>query len=495
MADAPVAKQPSGVAHRGADAKHVVVVGGGVTGLTAAYRLQRAQPDWRVTLLEAGERLGGNIVTVRENGFVIDGGPDSFVSTKPAALKLSKELGLEAELISTRPESRGVFLVHGGRLEAMPAGMALGVPTRPGPLLRSNLLGWRSKLRLFAEPFMPAGEGDGDESVFDFLERRLGAVAAEQLAGPLLGGIYAGDIRRLSMRATFPQLIELERRHRSLVVGTLAMRAAGKRRGEPAPRSPLRRALELLAASGGEAASPFVSFREGMMTLIDALADALPPGSVRTGSAVLGLRQAQGRWRVELAGEQLAADAVVLACPARVAAEILADSAARAELASIEYLSTATVFYALKRADVAHDLRGVGFVVPPGEGKILAGTFISSKWPHRAPDGKVLLRAFFGGVRGGAELPEQTDAGLAATGLSELRRLMGHLGEPEWTRVFRYHHKNPQPNLGHLARVERLQAGLPPGLELAGAAYEGVGIPDCVSQAEGAAARIVQQLS
>jgi len=477
------------------ESKHVVVVGGGVTGLATAYRLHRSRPGWRVTLLEASDQLGGNIVTVRENGFVIDGGPDSFVHTKPAALKLAKELGLEGELISTKPESRGVFLAHAGRLEAMPEGMALGVPTRPGPLLRSSLLGWRGKLRLFSEPLMPARKAQGDESIFDFLERRLGAVAAEQLAGPLLGGIYAGDIRQLSMAATFPQLIELERRHRSLVVGTLSMRAAGKRRGQPAPANPVRRALELLAASRAEAMSPFVSFREGMMTLIEALAASLPAGAPRTTRPVLGLSTSGDRWQVALEGEQLAADAVVLACPARVAAELLADSRAREDLASIEYLSTATVFYAFNRADVAHDLRGVGFVVPPGEGRILAGTFISSKWPHRAPDGKVLLRAFFGGVRGGHALPEQSDASLTATGLSELRRLMGHLGEPLWSRVFRYHHKNPQPNLGHLARVQRLHANVPHGVVLAGAAYEGVGIPDCVTQADAAAQRIVEQLS
>ncbi|MCA9640270.1 MAG: protoporphyrinogen oxidase [Polyangiaceae bacterium] len=478
--------------------KHVVVVGGGVTGLTAAYRIHKLRPEWRVTLLESRDRLGGNIVTVREKGFVIDGGPDSFVRTKPAAVKLARELGLEDQLITTKPDGRKVYLAHAGQLEAMPEGMALGVPTRPGPLVRSRLLGWPAKLRLFSEPFWPAGNDDGrDESIYDFLSRRLGGTAAERLAGPLLGGIYAGDIRKLSMRATFPQLIELEKKHRSLVLGTLAMRADGRRRvkGEATPNSRLKRTQQLIQAAWGTAESPFYSFKGGMLSLIDALADALPQGTVRLEAGLDGLRREGEKWQLVSGDQKLEADAVVLACPARVAAKLVPTEQLSRDLSSIQYLSTATVFFAFDRSQVSHPLDGVGFVVPPGEGDILAGTFINSKWEHRVPEGKVLLRAFLGGARGGELVEQQSDAELSARALKELKRLMGRLGEPEWTRVFRYPKSNPQPHLGHKERLVRLRENGVRGLELAGAAYDGVGIPDCVAQAERAAESIIKQLA
>ncbi len=478
--------------------KHVVVVGGGVTGLTAAYRIHKLRPDWKLTLLESRDRLGGNIITVREKGFVVDGGPDSFVRTKPAAVTLARELGLEDQLISTRPEGRKVYLAHAGHLEPMPEGMALGVPTRPGPLVRSRLLGWPAKLRLFSEPFWPAGKANGqDESIYDFLSRRLGDAGAEKLAGPLLGGIYAGDIRKLSMRATFPQLIELEKKHRSLVVGTLAMRAEGRRRvkGESAPASRLARARQLIEAAWGTSESPFYSFKGGMLSLIEALAEALPPGTVQLDMALDGLRRDGDRWQLVVGDQKLEADAVVLACPARVAAKLVPGEALSRDLRAIEYLSTATVFFAFDRSTVSHPLDGVGFVVPPGEGEILAGTFINSKWAHRVPEGKVLLRAFLGGARGGDLVEQQTDEQLTQRAFNELERLMGRLGEPEWTRVFRYPKSNPQPHLGHKERLGRLRANGVPRLELAGAAYDGVGIPDCVAQAERAAEAIVRQLA
>lgn len=477
--------------------KHVVVVGGGVTGLTAAYRIHQARPEWQITLLESRDRLGGNIVTVREKGFVIDGGPDSFVHTKPAAVKLARELGLEDQLITTRPDGRKVYLAHAGQLEPMPEGMALGVPTRPGPLVRSPLLGWPAKLRLFSEPLWPPGKGDADESIYDFLSRRLGDAGAEKLAGPLLGGIYAGDIRKLSMRATFPQLIELERKHRSLVLGTLAMRAEGRRRvkGESTPSSRWQRTRQLIEAAWGTAESPFYSFKGGMSSLIEALQAALPHGSVRLNVGLDGLRREGEQWQLVTGQEKLSADAVVLACPARVAAKLVPGEALSRELSAIEYLSTATVFFAFDRSQVAHPLDGVGFVVPPGEGEILAGTFINSKWEHRVPEGKVLLRAFLGGARGGELVEQQSDEQLTQRALKELERLMGRLGEPEWSRVFRYPKSNPQPHLGHKDRLERLRKNAVPRLELAGAAYDGVGIPDCVAQAERAADSIVKQLS
>ncbi len=472
----------------------MVVVGGGVTGLTAAYRLHTARPTWRVSLLEASGRLGGNIQTLQAGGCVIDGGPDSFIKAKPAAHRLALELGLESQLISTEPSARRVLFAHAGRLTPMPEGMALGIPTRALPMLSSPLLSWRAKARLLMEPLCPARRARGEESIHDFLSRRLGEEAASRLAAPLLGGIYAGDPRALSLAATFPQLSELERQHGSLVLGTLAQRAAMMARAEGAPPGRLRRLTTLLRASRAAPPSPFVSLRGGMITLIDSLADRLPPGAVRCGQAVRRLTAEGARWRVTHEAGELVADAVVLACPARAAAEALAEPGVSALLMGIQYLSTATVFFSFNRGEVAHPLDSTGFIAPEGEGELLAATFVDSKWAGRVPSGQVLIRGFLGGARGGERLASRSDAELKQVVLSELRRLMGPLGEPRGSWVFRFAGKNPQPHLGHTERVAAVRRLSPPGVWLAGAAYDGVGIPDCVAQAERATSELLAYL-
>lgn len=476
---------------------HVVVVGAGTTGLSTAYFLRRLRPEVDVTVLEAGARPGGNIFTERVDGFVIDAGPDSFVRTKPAALNLCRELGLEPELIRTEDAARHVFVAHRGRLEELPGGMALAVPTRLDPLMKTPLLSLAGKLRMLGEPLVPRGDPAADESIHEFFARRLGEEAAERLAGPLLGGIYAGDVRTLSIRATFPQLVELEQRHGSLMRGLLASeqaRTAGDA-SSPAGKSVL---AWLRRAGAAEAASPFLSLRSGMGRLIEALVAALPAGSVRTDARVVEVQPAAHGFEVrEHGGGRHRADAVVLACPAHVAARLVGDEAASAELAGIRYVSTATVFFALAKASVTHDLRGFGFIVPPGEARILAATWVSSKWAGRAPEGCALVRAFVGGARDDGRVEGSTDAELVELARGELERFMGSLGTPLFTRVFRYERSNPQPSVGHLARLARLRERLAriPGLTVAGAPYDGVGIPDCVRQAEDAAGRTVAHLA
>jgi protoporphyrinogen/coproporphyrinogen III oxidase len=439
----------------------VVVVGGGVSGLAAAYRVRKRMPNAELELFEASERVGGNIRTERHEGFLLDAGPDSFLSTKPHAAALARELGLEQELI--RPLSRRVYVAHAGRLEPMPAGLVLGAPTQLLPWLGSPLLSARGKLRALADLVLPARDSAEDESVESFVSRRLGREATARLAAPLLGGIYAGDITQLSLRSTFPQLAELEKQ-------------GGLIRG-------FRR-------QGRADASPFLSFRGGMSVLVERLVAAIGAERIRTGVRVERLERGS-RWLIDSSRGRTEADHVLLALPAHVAAKLVPNVSLESELAAIPYASTATVFAGFDRASVAHPLDGIGFIVPRGEARILAGTWISSKWPERAPSGRVLMRAFMGGTQ--APLSDSvSDAELIESALSELERLMGALGRPVFTRVYRYALASPQPIIGHAARLARMRAALTslPGLELLGAAFDGVGIPDCVRQAEAAVERV-----
>ncbi|HVW25363.1 MAG TPA: protoporphyrinogen oxidase [Polyangiaceae bacterium] len=475
--------------------RRVAVIGGGVTGLTAAYEVHRQRPDVELRLFEARAELGGNIRTERRDGFVIDAGPDSFVITKPDALALCRELGLEPELCATEDQARHVFVAHDGALTLMPGGMALAVPTRLGPLLETPLLSLRGKLRLLLEPFVPRKRAHGDESMLAFLERRLGSEGAVQLAGPLLSGIYAGDLAELSIESTFPQLVELEQSYGSLIRGFLALELT--RGGRVDARPGIAAVVRWLRRSGAaQAPSPFRSMKSGMSTLIDALAAQLPAGAVRRGVAVTAIeRLAGGAYRVVARDESFVADAVVLATPAHVAAKLLPDAEAARELARIPYVSTATVFFALDTAQVKSNLHGFGFIVPPGEANILAGTWVSSKWRGRAPEGAALVRAFVGGARDPQRIGSSTDEELVAFSKRELERLMGPLGTPRWSRVYRYENASPQPRVGHGALLERVRARCAaalPGLYLAGAAYDGVGIPDCIRQARGAATAAVK---
>jgi oxygen-dependent protoporphyrinogen oxidase len=474
--------------------RRAVVVGAGITGLTAAYELKQRMPELDVRVVESRDRVGGNIVTERHEGFVLDGGPDSFLRTKPEAAELCRELGLESQLISPRSEARRVFFVHRGRLEEMPAGMALAVPTRLGPMLKTPLLSWPAKLRVLGDFFKGPGSG-GDESIHDFIARRFGAQATERLAAPLLGGIYAGDISELSILSTFPQLVQLEQRHGSLIRGFLSMQLADTQSGAPSWPTLVKGWLK---APVDAAQSPFLSLRGGMGTLVGTLATRVGPSNIQLSQGVRAITRAGDGYRVRLdGGELLEADAVILAAPAHAAAQMVPSERLATELSGVPYLSTATVFFALCQADVACPLDGVGFVVPKGQARILAGTWVSSKWEARAPEGSALVRAFLGGSRGGVDVKTASDAELTEVARAELTRLMGPLGTARFTRVFRYIDANPQPVVGHAARLERieLELGRLPRLSVCGAAYRGVGIPDCVRQGRAAAAAVAESFA
>lgn len=447
----------------------VAVVGGGVAGLTAAHALHRRGVP--VVVLEASGRWGGVVQTLRADGLVLETGPDAMLSTKPEGVALVRALGLADRIVPTNPDRRTVYVVRRGRLHPMPEGMVLGVPTRVGPLLRSGLFSWPGKLRLLAEPLVPRRAAAGEESIARFVRRRLGREAWERLADPLLGGIHAGDSEALSVDATFPRLVEMEARHGSLVRG---MRAAAAQR-----------------SADGSAA--FVSLAGGLSDLVEALVRALPPDALRTQAAVRAVERAGDAWRVATGEGVLHARAVVLALPAPRASALLrpVDAVLADELGAIRFVSTAIVLFAFDRAAVAHPLDGYGLLVPRAEGgRVTACGFFSTKFPGRAPEGTVTLRAFLGSAHD-PDVLSLDDAALAALAERELTPLLGLRGAPRSARVCRWPESTPQLELGHAARVRRIDERLHalPGLQLTGAGLRATGLPDTIADATAAVSR------
>lgn len=463
---------------------HTVVVGAGVSGLVTAWSLlQRAaerDAAATVTVLESAPRAGGNLVTERVGAFLLDGGPDSWIASKPAAASLCRDLGLGGALIETVAANRRVYIARGRALAPMPGGVVLGVPTRLGPMLATPLLSWRAKARLLLDRALPRAprRGSTDEALGAMVARHLGREVVGAFTEPLLAGIYAGDAWSLSAHSTFPALVDAAGRGGSLMVNARA--AAPKRFPGQGPPS------------------AFLSLRDGLGSLVDALLAALPPGTVRTGAAGERVARDGGRYVVTTAaGERLPADRVVLAMPMHRAARVLRplDGSLAGRLDALGWSSVATVFFAFPRAAVGRRLDATGFVVPRREGRrILASTWVSSKWPGRAPDDAVLLRAFVGGLghEDRASLPE---ADLVALCRDELGALLPLRGDPLFTRVYRFLGTSPQPTLAHASRVASIRDALGnhPGLVTIGAGFEGVGIPDVVALARRTGERIADE--
>ena len=470
--------------------KHIVIIGGGIAGLAAAHRIvelsQAKSLDVKTTLLEAAPRLGGSITTERVGDFLVEAGPDSFITEKPWALKLCERIGLTPRLVSTQSAYQKIYIVHDGKLVALPDGFFLLAPTRLWPFIQTPLFSWLGKLRMASELFLPRSQLNGDESLGAFVRRRFGNEALERVAQPLVGGIYASDPDKLSLAAAMPRFKEMERSSRTVIY---AMWSAQRQRAKKAE------------TGSGARWSLFVTLAGGMQELVDNLAQRLPQGTVLLNAAATELkRNADDTWRVAVGHEQIIeADAVILAAPAFRTGALLRqiDSSAAEELTAISYASTATVSLAYRREDFPQAPNSFGFVVPAIEKrKIMACTFSSLKYPGRAPLDKILLRAFVGGSLQ-PELFGASDSEMESSVRGELASLLGVTAEPIFSRIWRHPDSMPQYHVGHEARVNRIEASLQPfpTLALAGSAYHGVGISDCVRTGEEAAEKILAHLT
>lgn len=472
----------------------VLIVGGGIAGLATGYELQRRGVPFRI--LEHRPRAGGVVLSEDVDGFVLDAGPDSLLVQKPDGIRLCQELGLGDRLVPTKPP-RLAYIQRGGRLYRLPAASVLGIPTQWGPFIQTGLFTWAGKARMAAELFVPAKTDDADESIGSFMRRRFGHEATDFLAEPLLAGIHAGDVDRLSIRALFPRFVETERTHGSLLRAFRRTGSAPTRPGASGPLTTGAAPTRAPAAAAGGGDGAFRSLPGGLSELIRALVAALPTDAVRLNTRVTSLSYNAGRYAITTdSGEVLQASVVVLATPAFACAAIIRglDSQLADLCAAIPYASAATVALAFDRGDVRHPLNGSGFVVPKVEGTgILAGSWLSSKWPNRAPEGRVLMRTFLGGARDPLAL-ELSDAAMIARSLQALTPLVGITAPPLFTRVYRWERANAQHEVGHLERMASIERALltHPGLYLTGSAYRGVGIPDCVADGRKTAGTIAE---
>lgn len=461
--------------------RHVIVIGGGIAGLSAAYYASLLKGT-QVSLIESSDYWGGKITTDRvpldEGQFIIEGGPDTFLATKPWAVALCKELGIGDRLHGTNPHNKNTYVLNRNRLLPLPDGLAMMIPTNVQAILRSRLVSWPGKARMGLDFVLPPKSVNGDESLGTFVRRRLGREAYENLIEPLMSGIYAGDGDRLSLASTFPYLRDFELKYGSLARGALTMRA--KANGKPVQGS----------------RSAFLTPTTGLAEIVEKLVERLSSNGVtlRLSTRAVRITHSQSLYRVELeTGEILVANGLILATPAFVSGHLLdsLNPSLASDLRSIPYASTATVSLAYRLGDIPRRLDGYGYVIPRREGrKALACTWTSTKFPHRAPEGYALLRVFVG--RAGQDIPwDETE--LLALAREELKRTLGIAADPLLARVFLWDQAMPQYNLGHPEILKRIEAGLEkhPGLALAGNGYRGIGIPDCIRSAELAVEKIL----
>ena len=467
--------------------RRVAIVGGGITGLAAALRVRALAPEVVVTLFEAAGRLGGVLETEARDGFLFEGSADGFITNVPWGIAFCQRVGLGDALIATEASRRRALVVARGRLQAIPEGFLLMAPHDLGAVLRSPILSVMGRMRLAWEYRVPVRQETSDESVGAFAIRRLGREAYARLVQPLVGGIYTADPMQLSLAATLPQFIRMEREHGGLMRGARAVPG-----GEAAPGN-----------ASGARYGMFVSLRDGMGSLVDAAQRCLPPDAVRLNRRVTKLERvrARGPWRLFTggggAGEEF--DGVIVSTPAPHAASLLKSEhpALMRALEGIAYAGAAVVSLCYRCNQIRHGLDAFGFVSPFVEKRaILAGSFLSQKYAGRAPAGQVLIRAFVGGATQ-PELVSRSDQELRAMAHGDLAELLGIVGEPVGQAVARWERRMPQYHVGHLARVAEIEqmAWELPGFGLAGNAYRGVGVPACIHSGEQAAERVVQQLA
>ncbi|MGG1555525.1 protoporphyrinogen oxidase [Paenibacillus ferrarius] len=477
---------------------HYMVIGGGITGLSAAFylqkRLEAEGAPFRISVVEKSEKLGGKIHTLERDGFVIEKGPDSFLARKKPIIDLAYELGLEGELTATNPKAKKTFIVRQGKLHPMPPGLVLGIPTQWTPFMRTGLISPLGKLRAAMDFVLPKRKEQTDESLGHFLKRRLGTEVLERVVEPLLAGIYAGDTFKLSLKSTFPQFGAMEQKHRSVILGMMASRKNVPEESAHLPQSVRH--------------SVFVTFKRGLKTIVEGLETALREGGaeLRTGVGVTRVTAAAGDGSAAAGGpakvifedgHEEVVDGLIVTTQTYQAAKLLEELPIAEVLRNIEYISVANVIMAFERKDIPFELDASGFLVPRSEGlAITACTLTSAKWLHTAPDGKVVLRCYIGRA-GEQEWPSLSDGELVELARRDIRKLLGIEASPLFSEVTRLMHSMPQYPVGHLEKLADFRAKLSaamPRVWVTGAGFHGVGLPDCIRQGKEAANALVDRI-
>jgi oxygen-dependent protoporphyrinogen oxidase len=474
--------------------KRIVVIGSGVTGLAAGYALKEkveGDKDVEFLVLEKDDKPGGQIETVLEDGYVLEGGPDCFISEKPWAFEFASKVGLDDELVSTVSASGGTYILKKGKLVRMPEGVMMMIPTKFKPFIKTKLISWPGKIRAAMDVFIPRRKNlDEDEALSSFVRRRLGQEILDVLAEPLIGGIHASDPDTMSLASTFPRFLKMEKDDRSLIMAMMKskkkMAKMMKDKPAPDPSAPPKKRWTM-----------FVSFKNGMQTLTDAMAKALGQDVLKLKTEVQRIEKitvpgGKTAYKLQVKGVgELEADAVVLTSLAYQTAALVEpfDPELAKPLSEINSVSSATVCLAYRAEDIPRELDANGFLVPRVENRtLMASTWTTTKWPNRNPEGFVLLRAFVGGAFN-QEIVDKKDEEILTMIKSDLKDIMGITAEPVKTRIFRWKKSMPQYTMGHPERIAKINERVAShdGLFIAGASYGGVGIPDCMNNGRNAA--------
>ena len=472
--------------------KKIAIIGGGIGGLSAAYAIEKEADaknlnnrlNIKIDVFEKQGRMGGNIQTDRIDGFVVEGGPDCVYSEKPASLELCNEIGLENELLRTREEKKGTFVYWNGRLHNLPEGVILMIPTMIMPILLSPLISLPGKLRMALEPFIPKRTSEEEESLSQFVRRRLGKELLEKIAEPLVGGIHAGNAETMSIKASFPRFVDLEQKYGSLIRGMLAR----------------KKQMGLTSKGKRPKYTMFMTLKKGLQDFTDTLQKKLSKTKFHINKEVSSISQENGGYEITFKDGMLQKyDSVIIATPAYNAAELIKGMNANLsdKLMEIPYSSTATVSLAYSFSDLKSIQKGFGFIVPRiSNRKIMAATYTSNKFLFRAPEGKGLVRCFVGGAQK-EELVSLDDKEMGKMVRKELKEIAGIDGQPLFTKIYRWEKAMPQYVIGHIDRVKKIEALFAecPGLYSSGSAYNGIGTSDCISTSRKVGESVVGFLS
>lgn len=465
--------------------KKVVIVGGGITGLSAAFYMQKKAREENlpieVVLIEATNRLGGKIQTVRRDGFVIERGPDSFLIRKKSMDTFAKDLGIGEDLV--RNATGQAYILVNDRLQPIPGGSVMGIPTKVGPFLKSDLFSLAGKLRAAGDFVLPRSGIEGDQSLGHFFRRRFGTEIVENLIEPLLSGVYAGDIDHMSLQSTYPQFYEVEKKHRSLILGMK------KTTPKQVPQKD---------GHGASKKGAFHSLRNGLESIVEAAERQLKPGTVRKGIRIESISKQGNQTALELnTGEKIVADSVIVTTGHMAASQLFASHGLLEGLKEIQTTSVATVALAFPEEAVVQDTEGTGFLVSrSSDYSITACTWVHRKWPTTTPEGKILLRAFVGRV-GEEAIVDLPDDEIERIVLEDLSKILTIKGKPDFTVITRFKEDRPQYRVGHRQRIDAARAELKkefPNVKLAGASYDGVGLPDCIDQGKAAMEEVIAEL-